>query len=345
MILYLGNALSKHGKSISVIETLVPKLSIRYDVIYGSEKKNIFLRFIDMFMLLMNYRKKTDVVIIDTYSTLSFYYVVMIAFICRVFKIPYIPIIHGGNFKHRLSKSPLITSSVFKHSYINVSPSLYLLKVFSDAGYNTVYIPNSVVLDDIEFTNRKTVSPKLLWVRSFNEIYNPAMAVRVLKELSLRYPASELCMVGSGSETIIQEVKVLMKELGIEQNIMMTGKLPQKDWYELAKKYDIFINTTNIDNHPVSIVEAMALGFPIVSTNAGGLPFLIDSGVDGLLVECNDVTAMSNQIISLIEDPEKTREISTKAREKAMTFDWKLVENSWFDLLDTFSPSKKSVYI
>ena len=64
-----------------------------------------------------------------------------------------------------------------------------------------------------------------------------------------------------------------------------TGKLSKQEWRDLSKDYNVFINTTNFDNTPVSVIEAMALGIPVVSTNVGGLPFLITDKVDGVLVE------------------------------------------------------------
>ena len=57
------------------------------------------------------------------------------------------------------------------------------------------------------------------------------------------------------------------------KKITITGILRKAEWIELSKDYDVFINTTNVDNMPVSVIEAMALGMPIVSTNVGGIPF------------------------------------------------------------------------
>ena len=60
--------------------------------------------------------------------------------------------------------------------------------------------------------------------------------------------------------------------------------MKKSSWINLSKDCDIFINTTNYDNMPISVIEAMALGLPIVSTNAGGLKYFHDDGEDALLV-------------------------------------------------------------
>ena len=70
--------------------------------------------------------------------------------------------------------------------------------------------------------------------------------------------------------------KALVKESGMQENVLFKGKMSKKEWIEISKNYHIFLNTTNVDNLPVSVIEAMALGMIIVSTNAGGVPFLID---------------------------------------------------------------------
>ncbi len=85
---------------------------------------------------------------------------------------------------------------------------------------------------------------------------------------------------------------------------------------------------------PVSIIEAMALGFPIVSTNVGGMPNLVSIGKDGLLVEKNDVEGMTSQIIKLISNPKLASELSKNARLKAEQFDWEIVKKEWNEILN-----------
>jgi len=276
MILYLGNMLSKHGGSVSMIETLAPKLSEYYRLVAFSSKKNQISRLLEMLKAIWVYRGKVDVVLIDSYSTRAFWYTVAAAFFSRMLKIPYIPILRGGDFPNRLGNSPYWCRFVFNHSAANVSPSMYLEEHFTKAGFKVVYIPNFLPIDAYHFKERKVAKPKILWVRAFHTIYNPVMAIDVLARLVQHYPDAELCMVGSDSDGSRALVESRAEELGMTKHLRLTGVLSKKAWTELSSEYDIFINTTDFDNMPVTIIEAMALGLTVVSTNAGGLPYLLN---------------------------------------------------------------------
>ena len=116
-------------------------------------------------------------------------------------------------------------------------------------------------------------------------------------------------------------------------NIQFTGKLSKAEWIDLSESYDIFINTTNVDNTPVSLIEAMALGLPIVSTNVGGIPYLISHEENGLLVESNNVESMMEAVAKLLEDQKMAERLSIAGRRKSEEFDWKKVKLKWLDLL------------
>jgi glycosyltransferase involved in cell wall biosynthesis len=95
---------------------------------------------------------------------------------------------------------------------------------------------------------------------------------------------------------------------------------------------DIFINTTNYDNTPVSVLEAMACGLCIVSTNVGGLPFLLHDGMDALLVPPNDPAAMSTAIQRILTEPGLALTLSINGRKLVEQFDWQKVYPLWEDL-------------
>lgn len=328
-LLYIGNKLSKHGFTPTNIETLGILLEgENYTVIYSSENKNQIIRFLDMGWSVIKNRKQVDYVIIDTYSTFSFWYAFMVSQLCRFFRLKYVPILHGGNLPYRLNKNPKLCKMIFNHSYKNVAPSGYLMYAFNKHNYpNLIFISNTIELENYSFKNRETDTPKLLWVRSFASLYNPKMAIDVLKELKKNYPEAELCMVGPDKDGSLEQTKKYAQEQNL--NVTFTGRLSKTEWVNLSKQYNIFINTTNFDNTPVSVIEAMCLGIPVVSTNVGGIPFLLSDSENALLINKEDTKAMTEAIEKLIKDEVFKEKIVQNALSLVKTFDWKKVKEQW----------------
>lgn len=335
MIYYAGNKLSKFGYTPTFIETLTPKLSEHYDLISVSEKENKILRLSDMVTALISNRKKIKFVLIDSYSVKAFWYTYILAKLCIKFKIPYAPILRGGGYPDRLKASPELCKYIFTNSARNISPSIYLQKHFEDKGYEVDYIPNFIPIEKYKYKKRDSVRAKLLWVRSFHEIYNPVLALEILKTLKDKYNDVELCMIGPDKDGSLEKVNAKAAELGITDSLKITGKLSKEEWHKLSEEYDIFINTTNFDNHPVSVIEAMALGLPVISTNVGGLPFLIDNNRDGILVNPERKEEFVNSIEKLISDDKLAAELAFNARRKVEDFDWEVVKHKWFDLINS----------
>jgi glycosyltransferase involved in cell wall biosynthesis len=278
------------------------------------------------------YRKQVTYILLDTYSTKAFWYTLICSQLARIFKVKYIPILHGGNLPKRLKTNPKLCRMVFANAYKNVAPSGYLKQAFEQAGFtNVVYIPNSIEIKKYSFKKRTVFAPKLLWVRAFASIYNSEMAVKVLSELQKKYPNATLTMVGPDKDGSLITTKEYAKSLGIVVNF--TGQLSKEDWWQLASQYDIFINTTHFDNTPISVMEAMVLGLPVVSTNVGGIPYLLTDKENALLVNDNDHHAMTSAICSLIENQEKAKALASNARNFIEQMDWNIVKEEWKQVL------------
>lgn len=333
-ILYIGNKLSGHGNTATSIETLGAFLEQEGFVLYyASSKKNQVLRLLDMVFTTLKLGRKVDFVMIDTYSTRNFWFAFVISQLCRILGVQYITKLHGGNLPQRLEKNPYLSDLIFKHACKVTAPSAYLMHSFAQRGYqNLVYVPNSIDISKYPYKERKTTVPKLLWVRSFSKIYNPKMAIFLLHQLKTTFPEATLCMVGPDKENLIGECRKLADEVGVE--VLFTGKLSKEQWIALADDFNIFINTTHFDNTPVSLIEAMAIGLPVVSTNVGGIPFLVEDGQTALLVNDNDTDQMAAAILQLANDPGLAKKLTANARLMVESFDWQQVRQSWFEVLD-----------
>lgn len=333
-ILYVGNMLSKHGHSATTIETLGSLLKLEgFDVICTSSIKNKVLRFIDMLFKTILNARKVDYVLIDTYSTYNFWYAFFVSQLCRIFNIKFIPILHGGNLPNRVKKSYFFSKLIFNHAYFNVAPSNYLLKNFEQFNFpKLVLIPNSIEIQNYPFKQRNSeLNPMLLWVRAIDPTYNPEMAIEVLSMLKADFPETKLTMVGPYKGLNEQKLNKIIKNYN--SDVEVVGKLSKPEWHKLSEDFNIFINTTHFDNTPVSIIEALALGLPVVSTNVGGIPYLVKDRETAILVDDSDSKAMVNAIIELIENPGILLKLSGNGRKLAEQFDWEIVKNQWKEIL------------
>jgi glycosyltransferase involved in cell wall biosynthesis len=331
-ILYIGNNLVKKTNYAISMDILSSLLKLEGFAIYkSSSKSNKILRLLEMYFAIFHYRTKVNYVIIDTYSTSNFYYALLTSQLCRLFKINYLPILHGGNLPYRLKQNPKLSSLIFNNSFQNIAPSGYLKYEFEIKGYKSLLIPNVIPIANYTFKERKKITPKLLYVRAFASIYNPTMAIEVLKELKKKYSEATLCMIGPDKDGTLKDVKHLINTYDLQDSVEITGVLSKKEWHEKSKDFDIFINTTNVDNTPISVIEAMALGLPVVSTNVGGLPYLISNNIDGVLVDKEQPLLMANEIHKIIEKNKSS--FAKKARSKVENFDWSVVKNEWLKLL------------
>jgi glycosyltransferase involved in cell wall biosynthesis len=138
-------------------------------------------------------------------------------------------------------------------------------------------------------------------------------------------------MVGPDKDGSLIECKKKAKALNLP--IVFTGKLEKEQWIDLSESCDLFINTSKLDNMPVSVIEAMALGLPVISTNVGGIPYLIDNNVTGILVQPNNVEEFTAAIRTLMKDKYLTASLSENARRKVEAFDWQQVKGSWLSVL------------
>jgi glycosyltransferase involved in cell wall biosynthesis len=333
-ILYVGNILSKHGYSATTIETLGVALEQQgFEVVYASSLKNKLFRFIDILIKTISYSTKVDYVLIDTYSTHNFWYAFSVSQLARIFNVKYIPILHGGNLPQRVKKSFYLSKMIFNNAYYNVAPSNYLLKKFQQFNFpNLVLIPNSIDIGKYPFKLRSTkLIPNLLWVRSIDLIYNPEMAIQVLSILKSKFPDSKLSMVGPYKGINEEQLNSIIRKYN--SDVIVTGKLTKQEWTKLSEGFDIFINTTHFDNTPVSLIEAIALGLPVVSTNVGGIPYLVKNRETALLVDDADCQSMVDAITELIENPELAQKLSNNGRKLVEQFDWQIVKNQWKEIL------------
>jgi glycosyltransferase involved in cell wall biosynthesis len=285
-----------------------------------------------MLISAFRWRATYDIAYIEVYSGLAFIWAAKVSKLLSYLGKPFVLGLHGGGLPQFAVKHPKRVRKLLASAQVVVAPSGYLRWGLKEYCSNIEEIPNGIEISRYAFSLRKRVRPKLVWLRAFHEIYNPTMAVAVLADLSNEFPELSLEMVGSDKDGSLAVVKRMAEQFGVYKRLSTPGNIDKKDVPTYLNESDIFLNTTDIDNTPVSVVEAMACGLCIVSTNVGGIPHLLEHNKTALLVEPNDVKAMSAAVARLVTEPGLAQELSSNARSRAEQFDWNIVLPKWQDI-------------
>lgn len=119
-----------------------------------------------------------------------------------------------------------------------------------------------------------------------------------------------------GGEGDIDKVRTRIRELEIEDSVELLGWVGDEERLRLLEGTALFVLPSYVEGVPMGILEAMAAGVPVISTTVGGIPDVIDRGVDGLLLEPGDVGALADAIVLLLENAGMRAAMGVAARQK-----------------------------
>jgi glycosyltransferase involved in cell wall biosynthesis len=330
-VLLVGTFLSRHRGYRAVCEDLAQRLEGRgWEVITTSDKKGRLARVLDMAATVWSRRGTYQAAHVDVYSGTAFVWAEMVCALIRRTGHPYILTLHGGNLPAFARQWPRRVGRLLGSAAAVTVPSRYLLNEMQAYSANLTYLPNALESEDYPYTPRLAARPRLVWLRAFHETYNPTMAPRVLAHLSSDFPDSELVMAGHDKgDGSMERVRRVAEDLGVAHRTRIIGGVKKEDVPGLLNQSDIFLNTTWVDNAPVSVLEAMSCGLCVVSTKVGGVPYLLEDGKDALLTPPGDEGAMAAAIRRILNEPALAATLSRNARAKAEALDWRVILPRW----------------
>ena len=194
-----------------------------------------------------------------------------------------------------------------------VVPSRYLVDVFARVGLHASVIGNVVDCDQFRFRERRPLRPVFLSNRNFEAHYNVACVLRAFARIQRRHPDARLIVAGGGKER--RALVRLARELSL-RNTEFVGRVTPDRMPSLYDAADVYLNAPDIDNMPGSILEAFASGLPVVTTDAGGIPYIVRDGETGLIVPRGDDHAMAAAALRLLVDPALAERLTAGALEE-----------------------------
>jgi glycosyltransferase involved in cell wall biosynthesis len=233
---------------------------------------------------------------------------------------------HSGEAPDHLQRSAVARRTLRRHVDHNVVPSVFLRDVLASFGIRADVVSNTIDLNEFRYAVRDPLRPRLLSTRNFEPIYNVACTLRAFASVQARYPEASLTLVGSGSQDSL--LRKLAASLGL-RNVVFAGRVPPSDISRYYAAADIYVQTPAIDNMPLSVLEAFASGLPVVSTNVGGVPSILEDGTHGLLATADDPEAVAAQILRLLDDHELARRLAAAAYQTCGAYCWSSVRARW----------------
>ncbi len=207
-----------------------------------------------------------------------------------------------------------------------VVPSAYLRDVFGRFGYHARVIPNVIDLNEFDYRERRPLRPRLLSTRNLERHYR----VDVIIEAFARYQEANreamLTIAGYGSEE--PRLRAMAARL-THGGVRFLGKIEPAWMPKLYADSDVYVNASEVDNQPVSILEAFASGTPVISTPAGDIPSMVRHGETGLLVPPEAPVAMARAIAETFDRPERALQMAELAHDNLDRFTWAAVRDQW----------------
>lgn len=270
--------------------------------------------------------------IVHTFSASYYSYLLSAApaiLIAKLYRKKCILNYRSGEAEDHLRKWRLTAKPIMRLADAIVVPSGYLVELFARFGLHARAIYNIVELDRFQFRERQPLRPVFLTSRLLEPLYNVGCVLRAFALIQQRYPEASLTVAADG--WMRGELEQLARDLNLRATEFI-GRVPFEQMPAMYDGADVYLTATNLDNMPSSITESMASGLPVVTTDAGGIPYIVTHEETCLMVSCDDHEAMAASAIRLLTDDELAGRIARQARLASRKFTWPAVRDEWVKL-------------
>lgn len=218
----------------------------------------------------------------------------------------------GGEAEGFLESQAGLVGFTMKRAALLLVPSGFLQAVFGRFGHRAEILANVVNLQrfrpagDADGPQLGAAAalegPELLVARNLEALYDNATALRAFARLRQQHPGARLTVAGTGPEA--EALRALAEQLGLAEAVRFAGRLDPEQMAAAYRRCRASINPSLADNSPNSVLESLASGVPVVSTDVGGVPYLVRDGETALLVPPRDPEAMAAALLRLLAEPE-----------------------------------------
>lgn len=233
---------------------------------------------------------------------------------------------HSGEAEDHLRRWRRTAIPTIRLVDVVVVPSEYLVRVFRQFELAALPIYNVIDTGRFRFRDRVPPRPVFLSNRNLEAHYGVDRVLRAFSIIQEEFPNATLNVVGDGSQR--RSLEALARELGL-QNTTFAGRVDPASIADSYNAADVYLNGSEIDNQPLSLLEAFACGLPIVTTDAGGIPDIVTNGQTGMIVPRGDYRQMAVRAMQLLSDVSLTTHLVEQGRQECLKYTWKAVREAW----------------
>jgi glycosyltransferase involved in cell wall biosynthesis len=334
-VLLVGYFLSSAPGTRGVCEDLAERLTARgWPVVTASSRETAVARTFDMVAAGAGLRGAYEVAVMDVYSGRPFLWAQAASAAVRLRGRPLILVLRGGGLPAFAGRYPLRVRRLLERADAVVSPSTYLRDAFLSVRRDLLLVPNALDWERYLFRPRSPARPRILWLRAFHEVYDPSLAPAVLSRIIEALPDATLRMAGPDrGDGSLARARQEVERLGLGARVEFVGPVRKVEIPELMAESDVYLNTSRVDNAPVTVVEALACGLCVVSTDVGGIRGLCAHGREAVLASAGDADALAKGVVDVVRDPALAATLSRGGRERAEAYRWSRILPRWEEIL------------
>lgn len=237
---------------------------------------------------------------------------------------------HGGGAEEFFRKHTRLVRHFLLKTDANIVLSGFLGKVFDKYQIPYTIIPNVIELDASRFKQRNQIRPNFISIRTLSPLYNIECILRAFKRVKQQIPEATLRIVGDGPSRA--KLEDMVNSEGIE-DVTFVGRVDNTEIYNQLDQADIMLSSPAIDNMPVSILEAFNAGLLVISSNVGGVPYMIKDGVNGILFSSDNDKELSSKMLYAVNSKDASKQMIAKAQSSLQQYSW---EKVWFELSNIY---------
>ena len=236
---------------------------------------------------------------------------------------------HGGGGESFFDKHPRLVRKYLSQTDFNIVLSGFLAKVFEKHQLPYTIIPNIIELDASHFRERNPIRPCFISIRAHESLYNIPCILRAFQRVQKTVPEASLTLVGDGSQH--EQLKQQVDAMGL-LHVVFTGRVDNKEIYHYLDQADIMLSAPRVDNMPVSLIEAMNAGLLVISSRVGGVPYMVEDGVNGLLFESDNDAELAEKMKWAVDHPVDSNNMTKQAFQSVKKYSWDQIRGLLFSV-------------